>query len=343
MSGLDIVREQFRLAAGEPLSAGALAAAERAADPGRPRHRGPPVRRGPGPRLRAGARAGSDRWVMPAGPGVRVDTGLEAGDRVPPDYDNLIAKVMVHAGDRDAAIDRLRRALDETEVAGIQTTLPFHRFVARHAGFRAGDLSTDWVGEDWDGAGRASAPRPAAAEAAAAAVAAARSRTAGSRPARRRGPRRSRRLGEPPARADADRPVAAMSRAPRSRDRATGEVVAELDRPTRRRVALRHADRAPRPIPSRGERPIVLPAARPSTARGRRALEVVVDGWRFELEVEDADLADLRERATSQPRGGRPSRTDRGSCHHPGAGRVRGRRRRATRSRPASGSSWWRR
>ena len=60
---------------------------------------------------------------------------------------------MVHAGDRPAAIDRLRRALDETEIAGIQTTLPFHRFVARHAGFRAGDLSTDWVGERWDGPG----------------------------------------------------------------------------------------------------------------------------------------------------------------------------------------------
>ena len=97
---------------------------------------------------------------MPAGPGVRVDTGLRAGDRVPPEYDNLVAKVMVHAGDRDAAIDRLRRALDETEIAGIQTTLPFHRFVARHDGFRAGDLSIEWVGEHWDGPARAGAPRP---------------------------------------------------------------------------------------------------------------------------------------------------------------------------------------
>jgi acetyl-CoA carboxylase, biotin carboxylase subunit len=58
---------------------------------------------------------------------------------------------MVHAGARDEAIDRLRRALDETEIAGIQTTLPFHRFVARDAGFRAADLSTGWVGEHWDG------------------------------------------------------------------------------------------------------------------------------------------------------------------------------------------------
>jgi acetyl/propionyl-CoA carboxylase alpha subunit len=88
---------------------------------------------------------------MPAGPGVRVDTAIESGDRVPPDYDNLIAKLMVHALDRDAAIDRLRRALDETEIGGVQTTLPFHRAVAADGTFRAGDLSIDWVAERWDG------------------------------------------------------------------------------------------------------------------------------------------------------------------------------------------------
>jgi len=91
------------------------------------------------------------RWQMPAGPGVRVDTGIGAGDRIPPDYDNLVAKIMVHAGDRAAAVRRLRRALDETEIAGIQTTLPFHRFVARHRAFLDGELSTGWVGEWWDG------------------------------------------------------------------------------------------------------------------------------------------------------------------------------------------------
>ena len=88
---------------------------------------------------------------MPAGPGVRVDTAIAEGDRIPPDYDNLIAKVMVHAGDRPAAIARLRRALDETEIAGIQSTLPFHRFVARHPAFLDGELSTGWVGDWWDG------------------------------------------------------------------------------------------------------------------------------------------------------------------------------------------------
>ena len=125
---------------------------------------------------------------MPAGPGVRVDTGFGAGDRVAPDYDNLLAKVMVHAGDRSAAIDRLRRALDETEVAGIQTTLPFHRFVARHDGFRAGELSTDWVADEWDGPAERARYAGAAGEAAARAVAggvlATGSRDAGQVPAR---------------------------------------------------------------------------------------------------------------------------------------------------------------
>jgi acetyl/propionyl-CoA carboxylase alpha subunit len=86
---------------------------------------------------------------MPAGPGVRVDTGFTAGDRVPPDYDPLIAKLMVVDADRPAAIARLARALDETVVTGIQTTLPFHRFVAGHPGFAEGDLSIDWVEEQW--------------------------------------------------------------------------------------------------------------------------------------------------------------------------------------------------
>ena len=150
VSGLDIVREQFWLAAGRPLSAEALAAADRAADPA-----------GHAIEVRIAAEDPSRdftptpgrvrRWVMPAGPGVRVDTGIESGDRVPAEYDNLIAKILVHAGDRDAAISRLRRALDETEIAGIQTTLPFHRFVARSASFRAGELSTGWVTDRWDG------------------------------------------------------------------------------------------------------------------------------------------------------------------------------------------------
>ncbi|HEX5826137.1 MAG TPA: biotin carboxylase N-terminal domain-containing protein [Candidatus Limnocylindrales bacterium] len=150
VSGVDIVREQLRIAGGEPLGDEVRAAGERAADPAshaievRIAAEDPASGFAPTP-----GRVG--RWVMPSGPGVRVDTALEAGDRVPAEYDNLMAKLMVHAGDRDAAIDRLQRALRETEVGGIQTTLPFHLAVARSEAFRAGQLSTGWVDANWDG------------------------------------------------------------------------------------------------------------------------------------------------------------------------------------------------
>jgi len=150
VSGLDIVREQLCIAAGRPLSEEAVAAAARATEPTghaievRITAEDPARDFSPTPgRVR--------HWVMPAGPGVRVDTALEAGMRIPPEYDNLIAKVMVHAGDRSLALGRLRRALDETEIAGVQTTLPFHRFVARNEAFASADLSTGWVEEHWDG------------------------------------------------------------------------------------------------------------------------------------------------------------------------------------------------
>jgi acetyl/propionyl-CoA carboxylase alpha subunit len=152
VAGVDIVREQLFLAAGRPLSGAVLRAATAAAEP--TSHAIEVRLSAEDPSLDFAPTPGRvSRWTMPAGPGVRVDTAMEPGARVPAEYDNLIAKIMVHAGDRDAAIDRLRRALDESEVAGIQTTLPFHRFVARHPGFRAGELSTGWVAEHWDGPG----------------------------------------------------------------------------------------------------------------------------------------------------------------------------------------------
>ena len=150
VTGVDIVREQLLLAGGLPLSAGALAAAERptpeghaievrisAEDPGHDFRPAPGLIR---------------RWEMPEGDGIRVDTAVAAGERVPPEYDNLLAKLMVHGDDRDAAVERLGAALARVEVAGIQTTLPFHRFVASHPAFRSADLSTGWVAEHWDGA-----------------------------------------------------------------------------------------------------------------------------------------------------------------------------------------------
>ena len=161
VSGVDIVREQLRIAAGAPLSAEVIAAGERAAVPS---SHAIEVRIAAEDPARAFAPTPGQvgRWVMAAGPGIRVDTHIEAGDRVPADYDNLIAKLMVHAGDRDTAIDRLRRALDETEIGGVQTTLPFHRIVARSDAFRAGEVSTGWVEQHWDGdAVRADAVRRA--------------------------------------------------------------------------------------------------------------------------------------------------------------------------------------
>jgi len=150
VSGLDIVAEQFRLAAGAPLSEDALRAAAAAAVPG---SHAIEVRLSAEDPARAFAPSPGrvTRWRLPAGPGVRVDTALEEGDTIRPDYDPLVAKLMVHAPDRPTAIDRLRRALDEFEVGGIQTTLPFHRFVARSADFRAGRLSTGFVDDHWDG------------------------------------------------------------------------------------------------------------------------------------------------------------------------------------------------
>ncbi len=150
VSGVDIVQEQLWLAAGAPLSAAALAAAEQA---GRPTGHAIEVRislEDPAREFRPlSGRIG--RFAPAAGPGVRIDSAIEAGELIPPDYDPLIAKLLVHAPDRVAAIERLARALEETEIGGVQTTLPFHRFVVGSEAFRAGELSTDFVADHWDG------------------------------------------------------------------------------------------------------------------------------------------------------------------------------------------------
>ncbi len=151
VADVDIVREQLGVAAGRPLSAGILRAAEEAATPVRHAIEVRLSAEDPG-RDFTPAPGRITRWEMPAGPGIRVDAGVEVGDRVPPDYDPLVAKIMVVDADRDRALDRLARALDETSVGGIQTTLPFHRFIAHDAAFRAGPPSTDWVDETWSAA-----------------------------------------------------------------------------------------------------------------------------------------------------------------------------------------------
>jgi propionyl-CoA carboxylase alpha chain len=84
-------------------------------------------------------------YVRPNGPGIRVDDGFEQGMDVPFYYDPMIAKLVCHAADREAAIARTIRAIDEYEVTGVQTTLGFCRFVMTHPAFTSGQFDTRFV------------------------------------------------------------------------------------------------------------------------------------------------------------------------------------------------------
>jgi acetyl-CoA carboxylase, biotin carboxylase subunit len=119
VTGLDIVREQIRIATGEPL--GYKQSAVRFAghsiecriNAEDPEHFVPSPGR-------------ISSWVAPGGPGVRVDSHLMPGYVVPPHYDSLIAKIIVHAHDRPEAIARMHRALSEIVIEGVKTTIPYH-------------------------------------------------------------------------------------------------------------------------------------------------------------------------------------------------------------------------
>ena len=80
------------------------------------------------------------------GLGVRVDSGFEEGMTIPVHYDPMISKLVVHAEDRTAAIDKMKRAIDEFDIQGIETTLPFGKFVMDHPSFRSGEYTTHFVG-----------------------------------------------------------------------------------------------------------------------------------------------------------------------------------------------------
>ncbi|MCP5367052.1 MAG: acetyl-CoA carboxylase biotin carboxylase subunit [Hyphomicrobiales bacterium] len=84
-------------------------------------------------------------WRPPAGPGLRFDGAVYEGYRVPPFYDSMIGKLIAHGADRDQALDRARRALDRFQVAGVATTIGFHRRLIDHPDFRAGRVHTRWV------------------------------------------------------------------------------------------------------------------------------------------------------------------------------------------------------
>lgn len=103
------------------------------------------------------------RMVSPGGPGVRLDAGYESGDTVSQYYDNLVAKLCVWAPDRDAARRRMLRAISETVVEGVATTLPADVAILEHPDFVAGQHSTNWVEQTLDLSGIAApvAPAPA--------------------------------------------------------------------------------------------------------------------------------------------------------------------------------------
>ena len=154
ITGIDLVAEQLRIAAGEPLgyTQDELAISGHAIEC---RVYAEDVAAGflpaPGPLL---------RHRPPSGFGVRVDAGVEEGDTVPVHYDPMVSKLTAWGRTRDEAIDRMHRALVEYDVAGIPTTIPFGRFVMRHPAFRSGAFDTGFVDEHFDAA--ALAPSAAA-------------------------------------------------------------------------------------------------------------------------------------------------------------------------------------
>jgi acetyl-CoA carboxylase, biotin carboxylase subunit len=81
----------------------------------------------------------------PAGAGIRVDTHIASGSRIPPFYDSLMAKIIAHADDRPAALGRLQQAIAATRIAGVKTNLPFHASVLSNPEFRAGGVDTAFL------------------------------------------------------------------------------------------------------------------------------------------------------------------------------------------------------
>jgi acetyl-CoA/propionyl-CoA carboxylase biotin carboxyl carrier protein len=159
-SGLDLVREQFRIAEGEPL-----------------RITEDPVPRGHAFEFRVNgedpgrnflpAPGAVTRYVQPAGPGVRVDSGIEPGAIIGGSFDSLLAKLIVWGESRAEALARSRRALDEFVVDGLATALPFHRAVVRDPAFISEPFRvfTGWMETEFDNqippfTGAAEVPEP---------------------------------------------------------------------------------------------------------------------------------------------------------------------------------------
>lgn len=140
ITGTDLIKEQVRIAAGEPISF---------------IHRAPFEPYGHAIEFRINAEDPDNNfWPspgtitalrLPGGPGVRVDTHIYAGYTVPPSYDSLIAKIIVWGSTRDEAIARGKRALGEFKIEGIRTTAAFHKKVLAERDFLAGSVYTDYI------------------------------------------------------------------------------------------------------------------------------------------------------------------------------------------------------
>lgn len=100
------------------------------------------------------------RYRLPSGPGVRVDSGVTEGNSVTINYDPLLAKLIVYAETRDAAIARMIRALEEYQISGIQTTIPFCKYVMEHPVFQSGVYDTHFVRDHFSVEKMAKAPLP---------------------------------------------------------------------------------------------------------------------------------------------------------------------------------------
>jgi acetyl/propionyl-CoA carboxylase alpha subunit len=148
VTGLDLVHEQLWIAAGRSLRDGVMRVA---ADAAQPAYHAIEVRisaEDPG-RSFGPVPGWIGRWRVPTGEGVRMDDWVEEGSRVGSDYDPLLGKLLVVDADRSLAIARMTRALDELEVTGLQTTMPFDRWLMADPDFVAGELSTEFVDRRW--------------------------------------------------------------------------------------------------------------------------------------------------------------------------------------------------